>query len=181
MNIVNTIDAYDLAVLPYVSGRWYRVGSSLSTYSFYRDTLDARNNPARMQIPVKVVPTDAVRLSCTDDGYYYVASRNVIGLLSNGTWTAVTDSYASEPAAVMYSADGTRTDVTDVIDNNGLLKDGSVVIRDSNRIIRAILSVDSEGDIQIKPCMSGGLKLYDNTGGYIHLKDGAVTYKNLSK
>lgn len=179
MNIVNTVTAYDLSALPFIENRWYRVGSSISTYQFYLDTTDAQGNHLRSPMQVTILATDNLRQFATEDGYYYVASLNVIYLRSASEWTRITDTYADKPAATLYDDDGARTDIVDVIDNNGLLKNGSVVIRDSNRVVKAILSVDNNGDIQIKPYLGGGLRLCDNQSGSMLLKNGQVTYDKI--
>lgn len=179
MNIVNTVSTYDLSVLPIVEGRWYRVGSSLSDYKFYQDMKNAQSDLSRSPMQVTILATDNLRQFQTINGYYYIASLNVIYLRSDDAWTQVTDTYAGTPAATLYDSDGTRIDITDVIDNNGLLKNGSVVIRDENRVVRAILSVDDEGNIQIKPYLAGGLKLCDNLSGSVMLKNGVVSYDNI--
>lgn len=179
MNIVNTVTAYDLSALPFIEDRWYRVGSSISTYQFYLDTTDAQGNHLRSPMQVTILATDNLRQFATEDGFYYVASLNVIYLRSASEWTRITDTYADKPAATLYDDDGARTDIVDVIDNNGLLKNGSVVIRDSNRVVKAILSVDNNGDIQIKPYLGGGLKLCDNQSGSMLLKNGQVTYDKI--
>lgn len=179
MNIVNTVTAYDLSALPFIENRWYRVGSSISTYQFYLDTTDVQGNHLRSPMQVTILATDNLRQFATEDGYYYVASLNVIYLRSASEWTRITDTYADKPAATLYDDDGARTDIVDVIDNNGLLKNGSVVIRDSNRVVKAIMSVDNNGDIQIKPYLGGGLRLCDNQSGSMLLKNGQVTYDKI--
>lgn len=70
------------------------------------------------------------------------------------------DSTASEPG-------------TGVLDNNGLLGDGSVVIRDSNRLVKGKIAIDSEdSSLIVSSFLGGGMSFYpngDNTLGSLRI------------
>lgn len=68
-----------------------------------------------------------------------------------------------------------------IVDNNGLLRDGSVVIRDANRIIKGRLYVsDTQDNLVISSYLGGGVRLLPNgafsTDGELYIDDDAKSH-----
>lgn len=68
-----------------------------------------------------------------------------------------------------------------IVDNNGLLRDGSVVIRDANRIIKGRLYIsDNHDNLVISSYLGGGVRLLPNgafsTDGELYIDDDARSH-----
>ena len=108
----------------------------------------------------------------TVGSYYYVWETNTLWVY-NAKWIVVEGNYSYTTAGYYYANDEiTPTDPVEVTDNNGLLKDGSVVVRNADRIIKGKLYIQSNEDssnLVISSYLGGGIKLLpsgsiDDTG-----------------
>lgn len=98
---------------------------------------------------------------------YYCWEDNSLWLWNNKWVSLYTDT--SYPSAYVYDDNRNITDVYNgdqpytVLDNNGLLKDGSVVIRDRNRIIKGKIYIEQSNDnMTISSFLGGGIRLLPN-------------------
>lgn len=98
---------------------------------------------------------------------YYCWEDNSLWLWNNKWVSLYTD--ASYPSAYTYDDNRNIVDVYNgdqpytVLDNNGLLKDGSVVIRDRNRIIKGKIYIEQSNDnMTISSYLGGGIRLLPN-------------------
>ena len=98
---------------------------------------------------------------------YYCWEDNSLWLWNNKWISLYTDT--SYPSAYVYDDNRNITDVYNgdqpytVLDNNGLLKDGSVVIRDRNRIIKGKIYIEESNDnMTISSFLGGGIRLLPN-------------------
>ena len=98
---------------------------------------------------------------------YYCWEDNSLWLWNNKWVSLYTDT--SYPSAYVYDDNRNITDVYNgnqpytVLDNNGLLKDGSVVIRDKNRIIKGKIYIEESNDnMTISSFLGGGIRLLPN-------------------
>lgn len=95
---------------------------------------------------------------------YYVWETNELWTFSSNKWQILIGN--TRTSSGYYYTDGHTLDGTNddtVIDNNGLLKDGSVVIRDDNRIIKGKLYVDrTNNNLVISSFLGGGIRLLPN-------------------
>ena len=124
--------------------------------NFYQDILNTRN-----QLDVQILSTDLTRINTitpTSGNKYYVIESNTLWLYNN-KWI-VLDGVDNKFNGYYYTG-GTiaPTDRVDVLDNNGLLRDGSVCIRDARRLIKGKEYINSNNDFVIASYLGGAIKL----------------------
>ena len=161
---------YDLLQLPMKEGQLYYV---TDLRAVYQDL--GVHKTDRRQIHALVLNTEYERGTVIrpQNGFnYYVIE-------SNNLWTfdakwVLRDGDVSEYNAYAYSGTNGITPVVTldpyicnsetgdrIIDNNGLLGDGSVVVRDSNRIIRGKLGIDyTNNELSIIGYQDNGITIY---------------------
>lgn len=114
---------------------------------------------------------------------YYCWEDNSLWLWLNKWITLYTDT--NYPSAYIYTTYPTTEEpgqlnsvfnINNVLDNNGLLQDGSVVIRDGHRIIKGKLFVNEENDnLTFSSFLGGGIRLLPNgeidTNGELFIGD----------
>lgn len=98
---------------------------------------------------------------------YYCWEDNSLWLWNNKWVSLYTD--ASYPSAYVYDDNRNIMDIYNgdqpytVLDNNGLLKDGSVVIRDVNRIVKGKIYIEESNDnMTISSFLGGGIRILPN-------------------
>ena len=98
---------------------------------------------------------------------YYCWEDNSLWLWNNKWVSLYTD--VSYPSAYSYDDNRNIIDVFNgdqpytVLDNNGLLKDGSIVVRDRNRIIKGKIFIEETNDnMTISSFLGGGIRLLPN-------------------
>lgn len=132
----------------------------------YKDTEDKRE-----QIVVSMLSTELNRLNARpiNGRLYYVYETNELWIFSSNKWEIVVGN-SKLSSGYSYSNTSyilTGTSDNQVIDNNGLLKDGSVVVRDDNRIIKGKLYIDTtDNNLVISSFMGGGITFYPNGYSY---------------
>ena len=103
--------------------------------------------------------------------FYYVEETNCLWLfdtrwvLKSGDTNTYNAYYAGEYISPIINIDESITGKNGdkIIDNNGLLGDGSVVIRDNNRIVRATIKSDNTyNNITLKSYLDDGFLLIPN-------------------
>nr|CAI9751267.1 hypothetical protein DGKKSRWO_DGKKSRWO_CDS_0007 [uncultured phage]CAI9752105.1 hypothetical protein CVNMHQAP_CVNMHQAP_CDS_0007 [uncultured phage] len=110
-----------------------------------------------MEIPATVYQTDSL---------VYVVETNCLYRYSNSTWTTIYGLYGTTVVAQTYLPDGTIKNVyPDDVTNNGILNDGSVVIRDGNRMLCG--QVQSDGYVLNLLSLIGGCINIDPSGSSV--------------
>lgn len=85
-------------------------------------------------------PTTAM---LTYTSFVYVVETNSLYSYFNGIWTTLYGTYGSTIVAQTYLPDGTiKTVNADDVTTNGILNDGSVVVRDNNKMICGLFRSD---------------------------------------
>ena len=150
----------------------YNMYMCLDTRKLYYDSTN--NISGRIlysYIGVKTVNDLLYNITPEYANVYYCWEDNSLWLWMNKWITLWSDH--SYPSAYVYNDwNGTSGDLTDVYrnddplipaDDNGLLHDGSVVIRDRNRIIKGKLYVDDGNDnLVISSYLGGGVRILPN-------------------
>ena len=151
------LSAYDLMCTAITNGNYY---VTTDTKKVFRDV-----NNQRLMMNVIMISTENQRLNNTipnTGSYYYVWETNVLWTF-NGVWIVVQGSYSYSASGYFYINNGirptTEEGVMEVIDNNGLLRDGSVVVRTGDRIIKGKLYIDTNtNNLIISSFLGGGIK-----------------------
>lgn len=138
---ITKLTAYDLMCTKVSNGNYYVTSDTKQV--FYD------SNGIRNIIAVLMISTEYERVNnvAPRNGYkYYIWETNSLWTYNN-KWILLEGNYAPNPSGYVYNNNlPTPTgDPSEVQDNNGLLRDGSVVIRDNNRIIKGKLYI-SKGD-----------------------------------
>lgn len=140
------LTAYDLKCTKVTNGNYY---VTTDTKQVFYD-----QNNIRTIKSVRMIATERERLnnvSPINGSLYYVWETNTLWTY-NQKWIVLEGNYSYKPSGYYYSDNVIAPNTNDpnaVLDNNGLLGDGSVVIRDGNRIIKGKLSI-SEGSAVVR-------------------------------
>lgn len=87
--------------------------------------------------------TQSYFVNNTNYSYVYVVESNSLYKYQNNTWYSIYGTYGRTTVAQTYYPDGNIITVnTDDVTTNGILNDGSVVIRDNNKMICGLLKSD---------------------------------------
>lgn len=175
--MIYKLTAYDLLCTGITNGNYYVTTDTKMMYA------DIGNNRAILN--VVFIDTDLQRLNTvrpTNGTNYYVWETNTLWKYSGG-WI-VTDGNYSISSGYYHDTSGninpTSTEgVVEVIDNNGLLRDGSVVIRDANRLIKGRVYLDDSNNLVTSSYLGGGLVFLPSgsadESGALHIRS-ANTY-----
>lgn len=140
------LTAYDLMCTKISNGTYY---VTTDTKQFFVDS-----NGVRLPLAVTMISTERERLNniAPHNNYkYYVWETNTLWGYNN-KWIVLDGNYSYSPSGYYYTNNAigpSTTDPNEVLDNNGLLRDGAVVVRDSNRIIKGKLYI-SKGEAVYK-------------------------------
>ena len=104
-----------------------------------------------------ITPTYGMTYYCWEDNSLWLWNNKWVALYSDGSY----------PDAYVYDDNRNIIDVygepNTPVDTNGLLKDGSVVIRDRNRIIKGKIFIEESNDnMTISSFLGGGIRLLPN-------------------
>ena len=165
INKIYKMTEFDLARTSYTPGNMY---ICLDSYKLYYDETKSRRVTYDY---VSVSTVNDLRHNITPDygKTYYCWEDNSLWLWMNKWVTLWSDS--TYPSAYVYD-DWSGGNLSEVYrhdqpllsaDDNGLLHDGSVVVRDTNRIIKGRIYVDSGNDnFIISSYLGGGLRFLPN-------------------
>lgn len=94
-----------------------------------------------------------------DYNVVYVIETNCLYKYKQGVWTTLYGKYGQKTVAQTYLPNGlARTIVADDVTTNGILNDGSVVVRDNNKMICGIFNSDGY-TLNVKSLIGGCMNL----------------------
>lgn len=163
--IIYKVTEYDLLSTSIKPNNYYACTDSRK---MYKDT--SRNTRELLKVTMIDTEIDRVYNTRPVNGVtYYVWETNELWTY-NGGWVIRIGEIQSRSSGYYYKdSDIFATDDPNqnaIIDNNGLLKDGSVVIRDINRVIKGRLYIDgTNNNLVISSFLGGGIRLLPN--GYM--------------
>jgi hypothetical protein len=113
-----------------------------------------------------IVATEALRKAImypVESAYYYTVDSNCLYQYIKGLWTEVIITKLTSFTA--YRLDDEQRKLigegANLLDNNGLLHNGTVVVRDSNKLIKGTLSInESDNSLDIVTTFGGDINLY---------------------
>ena len=153
MSAIYKVTAYDLLGTSIVDGNYY-VLTDVSPLQMRRDV-----GSSRLSVSVIEINTELERLSEVHPlpgKLYYVWETNELWSFNAG-WISIIGGNTTF-SGYNYN-NGSITGVSNlnnILDNNGLLGDGSVVVRDMNRIIKGKLSINNDDNTLIISSFLGG-------------------------
>ena len=148
--MIYPVTQYDLLTLPVKKGQIYFVTDLNCLFKDYGNTKSERSRFNAIVINSQYNRLNKIRP--VNGRYYYVSDDNSLWvydtrwILEDGD-TSTYNAYGYDSSNAMSPVINTDNTITGpngdkIIDNNGLLSDGSVVIRDRNRVIRGKISRD---------------------------------------
>lgn len=175
------VTEFDLLSIPKVANKIYACTDSRRLY-------EDISNLERKVLSVGQIDTEIDRIynfKPANATYYYVWETNELWLYNYGWELIIGDRSQLDEDTYVYQTGGidyvNKSGGCCGNDSNGILGDGSVVIRDSNRLIKGKLYVDAvDNDLVISSYLGGGLKLLpsgsmDEKGSLI-IEDGVLNY-----
>lgn len=163
--MIYRVTEYDLLQTALVAGNYYMCTDSRK---MYKDV----TNSLRQEVVVTFIPKENDRLTTVrpqNGVYYYVWDTNALWYYDAG-WTVI-DGQGQRASGYYYVNNIINpTDDVTVIDNNGLLADGSVVVRDFNRVVKGQIYINvtndedegSKNELVISSFLNAGIKLLPN-------------------
>lgn len=154
-NIIKCMQ-YDLLNLAPVKGQYYFCTDTRILYKDNGSTKDSRIHFNAQVLNTEYERTNEVKPSIGK--FYYVVETNQLWLFDtrwnlkitsdaqyNAYVNSYSDTYSGNYISPVINTDSSITGPNGdkIIDNNGLLGNGSVAIRDSNRIIKGLITVDN--------------------------------------
>jgi len=159
MAIIKTTE-HDLLYLDISEGNYYACEDSENIY--YDSASD------RSLQDVEMLFTENARLYSTipvEGKRYYVWETNELWIYRNGWKVLVGGSKPADGYVPMPTDNGYRLENVDGVsaDSNGILGDGSVCVRDENRIIKGKIYIDKDtNNLVFSSFLGGGLAFYPN-------------------
>lgn len=149
---------------------WYdESDSKRSLYGYVGvDTVnDLQNN---------IIPEFGITYYCWESNSLWLWMNRWICIYTDGKYPSA---YRTDNGTIdaIYLDDQNPT----IVDNNGLLRDGSVVIRDANRIIKGRIYVNDETDnLTLSSYLGGGVRILPNgafsTEGELYIDDHSIAH-----
>lgn len=149
---------------------WYdESDSKRSLYGYVGvDTVnDLQNN---------IIPEFGITYYCWESNSLWLWMNRWICIYTDGKYPSA---YRTDNGTIdaVYLDDQNPT----IVDNNGLLRDGSVVIRDANRIIKGRIYVNDETDnLTLSSYLGGGVRILPNgafsTEGELYIDDHSIAH-----
>lgn len=172
--------SYDLLATARSIGDYY---FCTDTMKLYKDTSTGRH-----ELNAVIVGSEIERLTSirpANGKYYYIYETNELWLYNAG-WTVIVGTVRTSNG--YYYANNkinATSDVSEVLDNNGLLGDGAVVVRDANRIIKGKLYIDPESNnLVITSFLGGGFTFLPSgtldENGALRI-DSVITYEGIDQ
>lgn len=162
INKIVRLRTFDLNATPIQKGNMYMCLDTLTMYYDQDDSNRVRyiykGVKTRKDMLYNITPSMNTTYYCWEDNSLWLWMNKWISIYSNSQY----------PSAYIVDNEGIR-DVYNYnspnapIDNNGLLGDGSVVIRDENRLIKGKIYIDTdENNLIISSYFGGGTRILPN-------------------
>lgn len=165
--MITKINQYDLLRLPVSRGKRYYVTDLRQLYEDFGSIINDRRI-----LPAMILNTEnerANKIRPVQGMNYYVIESNCLWMydtrwvLKDGSKTYNTYQYGPTNAVspvVLENEEITNSQGDKIIDNNGLLGDGTVVVRDINRIQRATIAANNaKKQVEITSFLENGIML----------------------
>lgn len=176
INRIYKVKEYDLTHTAIKMGNMYMC---TDTQNLYYDSADNRRD-RYSYIGVRTLQELQYKITPSLYGVYYCWEDNSLWIWLN-KWKSLWSNY-TYPSAYMYDTNNHINDIYIengagiVVDNNGLLKDGSVVIRDVNRLIKGKIYIDEDDNVLgISSFLGGGIRILpsgrNSTNGELYIRD----------
>ena len=157
----------------------YKKSSGNNLYLYYiTDTSELKifRGSAPEDYDAVICYTDSDRFIDTEDNRkYFVVDSSTLYNYSGGLWTVIFKSNIDTYNAIV--ADNAQRELVgkgeDLLDNNGLLGNGNVVIRDINKLVKGILSNEIVGNNEY-------IYFYSAFGNNIRISPSSAPGENLS-
>lgn len=172
------ITEFDLLRQPVTKGNMYYCTDSRRVY----EDINSLPNGRRV-FACTVVATEQERLYTVrpmNGTYYYIYETNSL-FLYNGGWNVVIGSEVYNKFNINYEVPTGMSYVQCTVDGNGLLGDGSVVVRDANKLIKGKAYIDAtDNTLVITSFLGGGIRLLPSGAvdekGSLSIKDGQFRF-----
>ena len=163
MAVIHVITEYDLLVTKATKGDYYACTDSRR---IYKDTTSFKEG--RRIVNCVTINTESERVYGTrpqNGKLYYVWETNTLWEYNAG-WKVKIGNEIQTSGYYYRAGILTNTGASaNIIDNNGLLKDGSVVIRDNNRIVKGKIYIDrSNNNLNISSYLGNSINLTPHGG-----------------
>lgn len=176
-DMIYVLTEYDLLYTAKKSGTYYVCTDSKK---MYKDI----SNQVRKIFNATMITTESERMyniRPANGIYYYVWETNTLWIYNAG-WVVVAG-VKHQSSGYYYNSAGDISPTPDIVggvlDNNGLLGDGSIVVRDINRIIKGKLYIDgTNNNLVISSFLGGGIQLLPN--GKIDSKGSLMINPNIT-
>lgn len=173
------VSEFDLLSIPKVIGNLYACTDSRRMYEDISAT-------ERRVMAVQMIATEIDRqynLKPTNATYYYVWETNELWLYNYG-WELIIGTKTGEGNNQYVASTGIEYLPNSGCcnpDNNGIMGDGSVVVRDSNRVIKGKIYIDAENnELVFSSFLGGGLRFLPSgsvdENGTLDIKNGVLNY-----
>lgn len=151
--MIQRLTEYDLLRLAITPNMYYFCKDSNTLYK------DGDTNRYRLGVELVNTELDRVHNIRPNNGtQYYILETNELWIYNAG-WILI-DGETRESNGYYYNANHLypSDDITEVLDNNGLLADGSVCVRDLNRIIKGKMYINQlTNNLVISSFVGGGI------------------------
>ena len=112
-----------------------------------------------------ITPDQGTTYYCWEDNSLWIWMNKWISLYTESTYpdAYIYDDYNYDTNKGTLTSVYREDAVSSIVDNNGLLRDGSVVVRDKYRIIKAKLSINDDNDnLIVSSFFGGGIRFLPN-------------------
>lgn len=183
INRIYKVKEFDMSRTAITMGNMYMCTDTQNLYydssNLQRDKYNYIGVRTLQELQYKITPTLYAVYYCWEDNSLWIWLNK---------WKSLWTDY-NYPSAYIYDNNNHITDIYiengagTVVDNNGLLKDGSVVIRDARRLIKGKIYIDEDtNELDISSFSGGGIRLIPNgkndTHGELLIKDIPVEQDN---
>lgn len=179
INRIYRVTEYDLLRTAITANNMYICTDSLQMY--YDESAVKRAQYAYTGIKTindllyDTTPNYGTSYYCWEDNSLWIWLNKWITLYSDTTYPSAYV-YTTYPSTSEPGTLNSIYNINNVLDNNGLLQDGSVVIRDKNRIIKGKFYVNDDNDnLTFSSFLGGGIRLLPNgamdTDGEFYIDD----------
>lgn len=127
-----------------------------------------------------ITPASNTTYYCWEDNSLWLWMNKWISLYTSGDYPSAY-AFSGYPSEASPQTLTSIYNLNEVLDNNGLLGDGSVVIRDGQRIIKGKLYINDDNDnLTISSYLGGGIRLLPNgllsSEGEFYINDDGTSY-----